>query len=199
MSETSGEKKSVLRRAVSDWGEGPWSLPLATLIGFIENTIIVVPMEPIFVPLMALNRKKVFAVAAALLLGNVLGGLVMYWLGAVFAEEAIRPIVSMLDAESSYQDVMDKLENDGFATLFMIGVTPFPFQVGTAAAGAAGYSIVLFTIAVTLSRSIRYFLLAGLVAVVGERAEELLEKHELELTIAGLLLFVGFVGYFFFF
>lgn len=199
MSETGQANKRSLRRVVSDWGEGPWSLPLATLIGFIENTIIVVPMEPIFVPLMALKRKKAFLVAAALLLGNVLGGLVMYWLGAVFAEEAIRPIVSMLDAERSYQEVMSKLESDGFMTLFMIGVTPFPFQVGTAAAGAVGYSIIMFIVAVTISRSIRYFALAGLVVLVGQRAEEVLEQHELELTIVGIILFAFFVGYFFFF
>ncbi|GGB56668.1 MULTISPECIES: YqaA family protein [Henriciella] len=199
MSETGQANKRSLRRVVSDWGEGPWSLPLATLIGFIENTIIVVPMEPIFVPLMALKRKKAFLVAAALLLGNVLGGLVMYWLGAVFAEEAIRPIVSMLDAERSYHEVMSKLESDGFMTLFMIGVTPFPFQVGTAAAGAAGYSIIMFIVAVTISRSIRYFALAGLVVLVGQRAEEVLEQHELELTIVGIILFAFFVGYFFFF
>ncbi len=199
MSETGQANKRSLRRVVSDWGEGPWSLPLATLIGFIENTIIVVPMEPIFVPLMALKRKKAFLVAAALLLGNVLGGLVMYWLGAVFAEEAIRPIVSMLDAERSYHEVMSKLESDGFMTLFMIGVTPFPFQVGTAAAGAAGYSIIMFIVAVTISRSIRYFALAGLVVLVGQRAEEVLKQHELELTIVGIILFAFFVGYFFFF
>ena len=199
MSETGQANKRSLRRVVSDWGEGPWSLPLATLIGFIENTIIVVPMEPIFAPLMALKRKKAFLVAAALLLGNVLGGLVMYWLGAVFAEEAIRPIVSMLDAERSYHEVMSKLESDGFMTLFKIGVTPFPFQVGTAAAGAAGYSIIMFIVAVTISRSIRYFALAGLVVLVGQRAEEVLEQHELELTIVGIILFAFFVGYFFFF
>lgn len=172
------------------------ALPVATLIGLIENTIIVVPMEPVFVPLMILKRKKAWLIAAALLLGNVLGGIVMYWLGATFAEEAIQPLVSMLDAERSYSEMMEKLKSDGFATLFMIGVTPFPFQVGTAAAGAAGYSLFYFIIAVTLSRSIRYFALAALVMMVGQRAEDLLEKHELELTILGGILFVGFVVYF---
>ena len=200
MAQSAAEKeKKGFRKTLSEWGEGPWSLPLSTAVGFIENTIIVVPMEPVFVPLMALNRKKAFLVAAALLFGNVLGGLVMYWLGAIFAEEAIRPIVSMLDARESYQDAMSKLQQDGFATLFMIGVTPFPFQVGTAAAGAAGYPVILFVFAVTLSRSIRYFALAGLVMLVGVRAEEMLERHELELTIAGGVLFVAFAAYFFLF
>ncbi|MGB3626833.1 MAG: VTT domain-containing protein [Henriciella sp.] len=199
MSETQQVQKKSLRDRVSEWGEGPWALPLATAIGFVENTIIVVPMEPVFLPLMILKRKKAWLIAAALLLGNVLGGVVMYWLGAVFAEEAIQPLVSMLDAEGSYTEMMDKLQNDGFATLFMIGITPFPFQVGVAAAGAAGYPLLYFILAVALSRSIRYFALAGLVMAIGQRAEDMLEEHELELTVLGGVLFVGFVVYFLFF
>ncbi|MEE2879451.1 MAG: VTT domain-containing protein [Pseudomonadota bacterium] len=199
MSDTAASRRTSLREKVSEWGKGPLSLPLAVLIGFVENTIVVVPMEPLFVPLMALRRKTAWMVAAALLLGNVLGGLLMYWLGAALAEEAIQPLVSMLDAEDTYQQTMEKLKTDGFATLFMIGITPFPFQVGVAAAGAAGYNLVLFTLAVALSRSIRYFLLAGLVMLVGDKAEKMLKDHELELTIVGVILFAAFVVYFFVF
>ena len=154
-------------------------------------------MEPLFLPIMALRRKTAWLVAAALLAGNVLGGLVMYWLGAAFADDAIQPLVTMLDAEGAYEDTLEKLRTDGFTTLFMIGITPFPFQVGVAAAGAAGYNLGLFVIAVTLSRSIRYFLLAFLVMIVGERAEKILKQHELELTIVGAILFVAFAVYFF--
>ncbi|WP_300379304.1 VTT domain-containing protein [Henriciella sp.] len=200
MSEAAAPKrKRSIRQRVSEWGKGPWSLPVSVLIGFIENTIVVVPAEPIYMPLMALRRKTAWLVAAALLLGNVLGGLVMYWLGAVFADDAIQPLVTMLDANVAYEDTMAKLKTDGFATLFMVGVTPFPFQVGTAAAGAAGYSIPLFIIAVTLSRSIRYFAEAGLVMLVGDKAEAIMKRHELELTIVGAILFVAFIIYFLFF
>lgn len=199
MSEASQAKKFSVRQSVSAWGRGPWALPVSVLIGFVENTIVVVPAEPIFLPIMALRRKQAWLVAAALLLGNVLGGLVMYWLGAAFADDAIQPLVSMLDAQQAYDETLTKLQEDGFATLFMIGVTPFPFQVGVAAAGAAGYPVMLFIIAVTLSRSIRYFALAALVMAVGEKAEHMLKRHELELMIVGGILFVAFVIYFLYF
>ena len=150
-------------------------------------------------PLMVLRPKRAWMVAAALLLGNVLGGLAMYGLGALFAEEAIAPLMRMLDATDTYEQTLKTFDNDGFATLFMIGVTPFPFQVGVAAAGAAGYSLPLFILAVALSRSIRYFALAGLVMLVGERAEEVLKKHQLEILLVGGALFAGFVIYMIFF
>jgi membrane protein YqaA with SNARE-associated domain len=193
------QKKKTLRDRVTEWGRGPWSLPFATFLGFLEASFVFLPMEPLFIPLMTIRRKTAFLVALALLLGNVLGGLLMYWLGAAFAEEAIQPLVSMMDADQAYQDTLEKLNNNGFVTLFMVGITPFPFQAGVAAAGAAGYNIFLFTLAITLSRSIRYAAMATLVTVVGERAEALIKKHELELMIGGLVLFTGFVVYFFFF
>ena len=200
MSETAApSKKRTIRKRVSEWGRGPWSLPVSVLIGIVENTLVVVPAEPVYMPIMALRRRTAWLVAAALLLGNVLGGLIMYWLGAVFAGDAIQPLVSMLDANATYEQAMEKIRSDGFVTLFMVGITPFPFQVGTAAAGAAGYSLPLFILAVTLSRSIRYFAEAGLVMLVGDKAEAIMKRHELEFMIVGGILFVAFIVYFLFF
>ena len=200
MSETAApSKKRTIRKRVSEWGRGPWSLPVSVLIGIVENTLVVVPAEPVYMPIMALRRRTAWLVAAALLLGNVLGGLIMYWLGAVFADDAIQPLVSMLDANATYEQAMEKIRSDGFVTLFMVGITPFPFQVGTAAAGAAGYSLPLFILAVTLSRSIRYFAEAGLVMLVGDKAEAIMKRHELEFMIVGGILFVAFIVYFLFF
>ena len=112
-------------------------------------------MEPVFIPMMVMKRKQAWLVALALLLGNVLGGLLIYWLGALLADDVIQPLISMFDAQQSYDETVRKLKEEGFTTLFMIGVTPFPFQVGVAAAGAAGFSVLLFIIAVAVSRSIR--------------------------------------------
>jgi membrane protein YqaA with SNARE-associated domain len=111
----------------------------------------------------------------------------------------IQPIVNMFDANQSYEQTIKELKENGFTTLFMIGVTPFPFQVGVVAAGAAGFSVILFTIAVTFSRAIRFVLIAIFVMIIGSRAEDLLRKYELELMIGGVLLFIGSAIYLFFF
>ena len=200
MSMEKAEDKSRMsfRDRLSSWGEGPWAYPVAVFIGFLEGSFIVVPMEPVFLPLMVLKRKKAWIVALALLLGNVIGGLLMYALGALLADEMIQPLVSMFDAQASYDQTIQDLRENGFTTLFMIGITPFPFQVGTAAAGAAGFSLILFVMAVSLSRAIRFLVLAFLVMIIGQRANDLLRKYEAELMIAGVVLFVGFALYLFF-
>jgi membrane protein YqaA with SNARE-associated domain len=129
----------------------------------------------------------------------VLGGLVIYWLGAVLADDLLQPLISIFGAQETYDATLQKLRDDGFATLFMIGVTPFPFQLGVAAAGAAGFSVLLFTIAVAASRSIRFLVIAILVMIVGQSAEKLLKKYDVEIFIGGLLLFAGFATYLLFF
>ena len=70
---------------------------------------------------------------------------------------------------------------------------------GVAAAGAAGFSVLLFTVAVTASRSIRFLVIALLVMIVGQRAEDLLKKYDVEIFVGGLLLFAGFATYLVFF
>jgi len=200
MTETLTEQpdQSVRAKIVS-WAKGPLFYPIAVLVGFLEGSFVVVPMEPVFIPMMVMRRKQAWLVALALLLGNVLSGLVIYWLGAVLADDLLQPLISIFGAQETYDATLQKLRDDGFATLFMIGVTPFPFQLGVAAAGAAGFSVLLFTIAVAASRSIRFLVIAILVMIVGQSAEKLLKKYDVEIFIGGLLLFAGFATYLLFF
>jgi hypothetical protein len=55
----------------------------------------------------------------------------------------------------------------------------------------ANYSIVLFLIAIAISRSLRYLLIAAIVRLIGGRAREWLEAHQLEFFLASFALFVG--------
>ena len=64
-------------------------------------------------------------------------------------------------------------------------------KVGTAAAGAVQYALLPFIAAILLARGIRYFALAGLVMVIGERAQDWIQKHEGKIMAGGILLFLG--------
>jgi membrane protein YqaA with SNARE-associated domain len=170
---------------------GKWALPGAAGLGFLEGSFVIAPMEPLFIPLMASRGRGAWVIALALLVGNVLGGLLMYGLGALLAEPVIEPFIRWMGAMESYRETVETLKEDGFATLFMIGITPFPYQVGTAAAGAVHYALLPFIAAILLARGIRYFALAGLVMVIGERAQDWIRKHEGKIMAGGILLFLG--------
>ena len=182
----------TLRERISNTARSPWAYPVSVLLGFLEGTFIIVAMEPLFIPLMAVRVKKAWAIVASLLLGNVLGALFMYAAGALIAGSDLVPWLGGGDALATYEEMSRRLEAEGFFALFAIGVTPFPFQIGTAAAGAVDFPIWLFILAISLSRAIRYFGLALIVTLIGARARDWLEKHELEIFVGGLLIFVLF-------
>jgi uncharacterized membrane protein YdjX (TVP38/TMEM64 family) len=96
------------------------------------------------------------------------------------------------EIENDYSLASLRLRENAFVALFLVGVTPFPFQVGTAAAGAAGVSLPVFIAALTISRGIRYLALAGLVMLIGSRAPGLIERDEKSIFIVGAVLFIAF-------
>ncbi len=170
--------------------EKRWTGPAAGALGFLEGSFVVFPMEPLFIPMMAARHARAWIVALWLLVGNVLGGLLMYGVGAFLLEPVAEPLFRVLGVEGRYEQASADIENNAFTSLFLVGVTPFPFQVGTAAAGAIGVSVPVFLAAVSLSRGVRYMALAGLVMLIGARAREFIERHERAIFIAGAMLFV---------
>jgi membrane protein YqaA with SNARE-associated domain len=187
--------KAKLRKRLRALTQSYHALPIAGLIGFLENTIIIVAMEPLFLPMMASRGRGAWKVALALLIGNVLGGLAMYTLGMWLEGPVIEPLVASMGAGETYADAQQQLRENGFMSLFLIGITPFPFQIGAAAAGVVGYGLVWFLLAVTVSRAIRYGWMAAVIMVFGHRAENWIEKHELEIFLLGIGVFAGFVLY----
>ncbi len=191
-------RRSKLRQKISDFLDSRFALPLLAFIGFLENSIIIFAMEPLFLPAMASRGRGAWRVAAALLVGNIIAGVAMYALGMWAAEAFLDDLLKNFGALGVYRDVTSQLQDDGFWALFMVGITPMPFQFGAAAAGAVGYSFPFFLLAVTISRAIRYFAEAGLIMALGKRGEEWLECHELEIFLIGIGIFVGMILVYFF-
>lgn len=180
----------ALREQLKRWSQGPWAYPVAGTIGFLEGSFLIVAVEPLLIPMFASRKRTIWLLALMPVVGNIFAGLLMYALGAFLNGPVIEPLVSWMGAETDYENALQNLKDNGFVTLLLVGVTPFPFQVGTAAAGAAGYSLALFVLAVALSRGLRYLALAAFVKVLGDRAREWIDRRQLEIFVAGLALFV---------
>ncbi|MCH2458391.1 MAG: hypothetical protein MK186_10105, partial [Henriciella sp.] len=68
MTETLTEQPDQSVRAkIVAWAKGPLFYPIAVLVGFLEGSFVVVPMEPVFIPMMVMRRKQAWLVALALL------------------------------------------------------------------------------------------------------------------------------------
>jgi len=167
-------------------------MPLgAGTLGFLEGSFIFFPIEPLPIPAMAVRARDAFLIAFFLLVGNVFGSVVINGLGAFIAEPVLDPVIDWLGARAAFETAAADIREDGFKALFLIGITPFPFQLGTSAAGAVGYSFFLFVFAVSISRGLRYGGLAAFVAIFGIKASALIDRYEVEIMLGGIILFFG--------
>ncbi|UTF59221.1 YqaA family protein [Gilvimarinus sp. DA14] len=159
------------------------------VLSFLETIIVPVPIELVLIPLMAANREKIWRIAfvttAACLLASLLG----YAVGMVFFDSLGNWVVETMGWGETFERFQDFFERYGFGAILIVGVLPIPFQVAMLSAGIAGYSIVLFVLAALVARGVRYFGLAWLVAVYGDKVQHMWQKHALRTSlIAGLIL-----------
>lgn len=183
--------KEKIRMAIHRLLHSRWVLFWIPVLSALENTILLIVIEPLFIPVMAARRYSAFLIAALLVLGCVAGAVATYFAAYYAYEPLIEPALRAVNLAESFAAISEDIEQRGFWALFLVGVPPVPFQLGTVASGVLKLPLADFIAAVALSRSLRYFGLALLVHIVGRRAERLVQRYEAEFALACLVVFVG--------
>jgi membrane protein DedA with SNARE-associated domain len=75
--------------------------------------------------------------------------------------------------------------------VFTAGFTPIPFKLFTISAGAFNINFSLFVLASIISRSARFFLVAGLIKKFGEPIREFIDNYFNILALAFTVLLIG--------
>ncbi len=171
-----------------------WMFLWLGILAFLENTILLIPMEPLFIPIMAAQRKRAPLIAAVLVAGCLAGALATYVLANALYEPVVAPFLEQMGLTGDLERVQGDIEEGGFLAMFLVGLTPVPFQLGTVAAGIVGLSLPVFIAAVVISRGIRYGFLAVLTMWIGHRAERFIEDNELWILIGFVVLFLVMAG-----
>jgi membrane protein DedA with SNARE-associated domain len=92
-----------------------------------------------------------------------------------------------------FEWVQEKFRRYDAWAVALAGFTPIPYKVFTIASGACRISFPVFVIASALSRSARFFLVAGLIFWKGQAIKDFIEKYFNLLSILFfVLLFAGF-------
>ena len=156
---------------------------------FAESTIVPIPFETIMVPMLLANRERIWLIATVTTLGCLLGALAGYAVGYFAFETVGRWAIELLNATEQFKTFQDRFDQHGFWVILGVGIFPIPFQVATVGSGLAGYPLALFLLAATLARSIRYYGLALLVMLFGERVEKIIRRHSTKAKFAFWSLF----------
>ena len=136
------------------------------------------------------DHSKAWRYAFLAALFSVLGGIVGYFVGYFFWDTIGEPLMERLGKSEKTTAFTENFREHGAAYIFAAGLTPFPYKVITIMSGALKINFGIFVAASVIARSLRFFLVAGIVKLFGDQAEALMKKHFAAFTI-GLCILLG--------
>lgn len=157
-----------------------------------EATFFPIPPDVMLAPMVLARRERAWRLALLTTLTSVAGGLVGYLIGAL-ALELVWPVLERLDQVDAYQQAVAAFERWGTAVVIVVGFTPIPFKLVTIAGGALAMPLLPFVLGSLIGRGARFFLVAGIVWLGGERAAERLRDwvDGIGWTVVALALLAG--------
>ena len=184
-----------LYKWVLHWADTPYG-PLALfLLALAESSFFPIPPDPLLIVLCLGAVKKSWRFAFYTSLASVIGGAIGYLIGFGFWEVADSFFFKYVPGftEEVFQKVMRNFHQYGFWYVFSAGFTPIPYKVFTIASGVFKLNFLLFLLASTLRRSLRFFVVAGLFRKFGPEIKDFIDKYfNLLMLLFFLLLFGGF-------
>lgn len=186
-------------RALYDWTLQWAETPNAGLALFIlalaESSFFPIPPDALLIALVIAAPSRFFRYAFLCSIGSVIGGVLGYYIGWGLMESIGWPIIRFYHVEPLWREFQSQYRQYGLIFLAAAAFTPIPYKVATIASGATGIDFWAFITISSLGRAGRFFLVAGLLRVLGPWVKELIEKYFDILSILFVvLLFAGFMA-----
>lgn len=164
-------------------------------LSFAESSFFPVPPDVLLAPLSLGAPKKWVRFALACSIASVLGGILGYCIGmflwSAIDQWAYAHLGVIGITEENFATFRQWYGKYDFWIVFTCGFTPLPYKVCTISAGVARINFVGFLIASTISRSARFFMVAGLIGWKGEKIRPIIEKYFNWLSLAFAALLIG--------
>jgi len=206
MKDNSNEKtlknKNIVRKLydwVLHWAETPYGLPALFILAFAESSFFPIPPDVLLIALAVSIQKKAFKFATVAAVGSILGGMFGYGIGyflwytggefSDFAMIFFNYIPGF--TEEVFYNVKQMYDENAFMVVFSAGFTPIPYKVITITAGVSEINFPMFAIASTVSRALRFFLVAGIIYKWGKPMTVWIDKYFNILAILGTILLIG--------
>ncbi|MBO7435456.1 DedA family protein [bacterium] len=176
----------------------PYALAALSVLSFAESSFFPIPPDPLLIAMSLARPKRALWYAAWCSVASVLGGVLGYVIGAFLwsaTKDFFFAYVPGFTPEG-FQHVEALYGKYGFWCVFTAGFTPIPYKIFTIASGVFSMAFAPFIIASAVSRSARFFLVAGLIRIFGEKIKNFIDKYFNILTIAFLVLLIGFFALF---
>ncbi len=196
-------KINIIRRLydwVLHWAHTPYGMPALFLLALAESSFFPVPPDVLLIALAVSIPKRSFKYALVCSLGSVLGGVIGYGIGymlwygpdgtfSAFARFFFDYIPGF--TVQVFNLVQGKYNENAFLAVFTAGFTPIPYKVFTIAGGVCKINFLEFLLASAVGRSMRFFLVAGIIWKFGEPITKWIDKYFNKLAILFTVLLIG--------
>ena len=172
-----------------------FSKPLLGFVSFIESFFFPVPPDLMIVPMVVAKKEDYLRIFLIATIGSVLGGLFGYMLGVFFLDISM-VVIELYGYEEKVFEVQEKMSSKGgffiwLGIMFLAGFTPLPFKVFTITSGIISFNIVVFFFICLFTRGLRFFLVAYLTSLFGNKFGNFIEKKgALWFTIIGIAIVI---------
>jgi membrane protein YqaA with SNARE-associated domain len=160
-------------------------------VSFIESSVFPIPPDVMLIPMVLAARRKAWTYAAVATLASVIGGWLGYAIGYWLFEAVGRPVIDFYHLEAGFTSFQAKFNEWGAWIVLLKGMTPIPFKLVTIASGVVHLDPLVFTLASIGSRSMRFFLVAGLLYIYGDPIRLFIERRLTLVTSAFVVALVG--------
>jgi len=180
---------------VLKWSRHPHAERYLGAMSFAESSFFPIPVDVMLAPMCLAEREHWVRFASIATVFSVLGGLGGYAIGwGMF--EAIEPWLRDSHYWEDFEVASQWLNDYGVWVVFAMGFSPLPYKVATIAAGVAVINLPGFFIGSLVGRAARFFLVAGLVRLGGDKFESTLSKYVERIgwaTVAVIVILVWFM------
>jgi len=182
-------------RSLYNWtlakAEHKYASWILAVISFAESSFFPIPPDILLIPMIIAKRVKAWTYAFISTFSSVLGGILGYAIGYFFYNSIGSLIVNAYHLSNSFNIFESYYNEYGMLIVLGAGFTPFPFKFITIASGVFNLNIFLFIVTAIIARGLRFYLLAGLLFIFGEKIKLLIDKY---FNMLAILFFIFLVG-----
>jgi membrane protein YqaA with SNARE-associated domain len=140
-----------------------------------ESSVFPIPPDVMLAPMCLAKPGRSWFYAGLCTVSSVIGGLLGYLIGKL-AFGTIEPWLMSSSYAPVFENAVSAFDEHGFWYILLAGFTPIPYKIFTVSAGVVGMPPLPFIAGSFAGRGGRFFLVAGLIRLGGEKLERSLRK-----------------------
>ena len=137
------------------WLRSRFATWFLAIISFAESVFAPILIDPFLIALIMAHQKRWRWYIIVSVTASVLGGVVAYYLGALFFDTVGVQIVEFYNLQDTFNTISAQADANGFVFVLLGAFTPIPYKLVALASGLLHINIITFVVASVVGRMLR--------------------------------------------